>query len=123
LPAQRLVEAVGRVIGRPVFLGVLVLIVALCVFLNETLPRWGLRSFDPYPYGLLDGVLTVGALLTTTVVLIAQSRQTRLEQQHTQIALQVNLLTEQKVSKIIALLDELRNDLPMTKDRFDPQAA
>jgi len=37
--------------------------------------------------------------------------------------LQVNLLTEQKVTKLIHLLEELRRDLPMVKDRHDPEAA
>ncbi|HMA00221.1 MAG TPA: DUF1003 domain-containing protein [Steroidobacteraceae bacterium] len=122
-PAQRRVEAVSRIIGRPVFLVALVLFVALWILLNEMLPRWGVRAFDPYPYGLLDGALTLGALLTTAVVLIAQRSLARLEQQHMHIALQINLLTEQKVSKIIELLEELRRDLPMAKDRFDPQAS
>jgi hypothetical protein len=31
-------------------------------------------------------------------------------------------LTEQKVSKLILLIEELRHDLPMVKDRNDPQA-
>jgi uncharacterized membrane protein len=63
------------------------------------------------------------ALVTTTVVLIAQNRQTRFEQQRAHLDLQVNLLTEQKVTKVIHLLEELRRDLPMVKDRHDPQAA
>jgi uncharacterized membrane protein len=118
-PAQRRVEAISRIIGRPASLLVLLLFVFVWILVNHALAR----PFDPYPYGLLDGVLTLGALLSTTVVLIAQTQQTRLEQQHTHIALQINLLTEQKVSKIIALLEELRGDLPVAKDRFDPQAA
>ena len=32
-------------------------------------------------------------------------------------------MTEQKVSKIIDLLEELRRDLPMVRDRHDPEAA
>ena len=36
--------------------------------------------------------------------------------------LQVNLLTEQKVTKLIHLLEELRRDLPIVRDRHDPQA-
>ena len=39
------------------------------------------------------------------------------------LELQVNLLTEQKTTKIIRLLEELRHDLPMVKDRHDPEAA
>lgn len=37
--------------------------------------------------------------------------------------LQINLLTEQKVTKLIHLLEELRRDLPMVRDREDPHAA
>ena len=74
-------------------------------------------------FPLLDGVLSLAALVSTTVILIAQNRQTRIEQQHTHIALQVNLMTEQKVTKMIDLMEELRRDLPMVKDRYDPQAA
>jgi uncharacterized membrane protein len=79
--------------------------------------------FDPPPFAWLEGLLTFVALLTTTVVLIAQNRQTKFEQQRADLDLQVNLLTEQKVTKVIHLLEELRRDLPMVKDRHDPQAA
>jgi uncharacterized membrane protein len=68
-------------------------------------------------------VLTFAAVLTTTVVLIVQDRLTRMETQRSQLVLQLNLLTEQKVTKVIHLLEELRRDLPMVKDRHDPEAA
>ena len=35
---------------------------------------------------------------------------------------QVNLLTEQKVTKLIHLIEELRRDMPMVRDRHDPQS-
>ena len=79
--------------------------------------------FDPFPYPLLEGILTLAALIGTTVVLIAQNRQTRIEQQHMHIALQLSLTTEQKVAKVINLIEELRRDLPMVRNRYDPQAA
>lgn len=63
------------------------------------------------------------ALITTTIVLIAQNRQVKLDQQRAHLDLQVNMLTEQKVTKVIHLLEELRRDLPMVKDRYDPQIA
>jgi len=34
----------------------------------------------------------------------------------------LNLLTEQKVTKLIHLLEELRRDLPMVADRHDSEA-
>ena len=33
-----------------------------------------------------------------------------------------NLLAEQKIAKLIALMEELRRDIPTVKDRFDPEA-
>jgi len=121
--SQRRAERVGRFIGRPVYLVGLLMLVILWIAGNSVGPRLGYPAFDPYPFNLLDGVVTLIALITTTIVLIAQNRMTKLEQQHTHLALQVNLLTEQKVSKLIHLIEELRRDLPMVKDRHDPQAA
>jgi uncharacterized membrane protein len=55
-------------------------------------------------------------------VLVAQNRQAKLEKQHTHLELQVSLLTEQKVTKIINLIEELRRDMPMVRDRHDAHA-
>jgi uncharacterized membrane protein len=121
--SQRRVERLSRFIGRPMYLIVLLGIVAAWAVYNSTAAVWGLKPFDAPPFEMLDGIMSLIALITTTIVLIAQNRQAKLEQQHTHLALQVNLLTEQKVTKLIHLIEELRRDLPMVKDRHDPQAA
>jgi uncharacterized membrane protein len=121
--SQRRVERVSRFIGRPSYLISILGIVAAWALYNSTAAIWGLTPFDAPPFEMLDGIMSLVALITTTIVLIAQNRQAKLEQQHTHLALQVNLLTEQKVTKLIHLIEELRRDLPMVKDRHDPQAA
>jgi uncharacterized membrane protein len=121
-PWQRAVDHIGRFVSRPLYIVGLLLFIVGWMLVNLLAPLRGWHPFDPFPFVLLDSVLTLCALLTTTVVLIAQSRQARLEQQHTHLDLQVSLLTEQKVSKLIRLLEELRRDLPMVKDRHDEQA-
>jgi uncharacterized membrane protein len=121
--AHRFIDHIGRVIGRPMYLFGLFALAATWIAVNVLAPRFGLRAFDALPFPLLDGILSLAALVSTTVILIAQNRQTRIEQQHAHIALQVNLLTEQKVAKVINLIEELRRDLPMVKDRYDAQAA
>jgi len=122
-PTQRFVERISGIIGRPLYLAALFVAVAGWIGYNLLAPGWHRTAFDPAPFALLEGILSLAALITTTVVLIAQNRLTRIEQQHAHIALQVNLITEQKVTKVINLLEELRRDLPMVKDRFDAQAA
>jgi uncharacterized membrane protein len=121
--SQRRLEGVSRVVGRPLYLIGVVGFVTLWIAIN-----WGayvlhLTPFDPPPFAWLDGLLSFAALITTTIVLIAQNRQVKLELQRSHLDLQVNLLTEQKVTKVIHLLEELRRDLPMVRDRHDPQAS
>jgi uncharacterized membrane protein len=120
--SQRRAESMGRFIGRPTYLVGLLVFAMLWVALNLALPTLGHAAFDPFPFAMLQGLVSLAALVTTTIVLIAQNRQTKLEQQHTHLGLQVTLLTEQKVTKLIHLLEELRRDMPMVKDRLDPQA-
>ena len=51
--------------------------------------------------------------------MITQNRQGRLSEQRAHLDLQINLLAERKITKIIALLEELRRDSPTIKDRYD----
>jgi uncharacterized membrane protein len=118
--AQRRVEAVGRWLGRPLYL--VGLLTAIAVWVSVNVIRQAQGGWDPPPFELLDGVMTLISLITTTIVLIAQNRQTKLEKQHTHLQLQVALLTEQKVTKLIKLIEELRRDMPMVRDRHDPHA-
>lgn len=70
---------------------------------------------------MAGGIVGLGALLTTTVVLIEQNRLLQFEEKRSHLELQVNLLTEQKTTKIIQLLEDLRRDLPSVRDRLDPE--
>ena len=50
---------------------------------------------------------------------VRQERLAKLEARRLQLDLQVNLLTEQKSTKLIHLIEELWRGLPMVKDRHD----
>jgi uncharacterized membrane protein len=83
----------------------------------------GRAAFDPMPFFWLQGLIGLGALLTTTIVLAKQNRFSRLAEQRAHLDLKVTLLTEQKAAKLINLLEELRRDLPNVENRHDPEAA
>lgn len=121
--AQRLLERFSGAIGRPWFLGTIMLFVALWISYNSLAHRFGLERFDPPPFSGLQGIVSLAALLITTIVLIGQNRLTRLERQREQLELQLNILTEQKTTKLVHLIEELRHDLPMVRDRHDADAA
>jgi uncharacterized membrane protein len=121
--SQRVLEGIGGFMGRPIYVGSILLFVALWTFANVYARECGWEQFDRAPFFWLQGIVSLGALLTTTVVLIKQNRMGKLEELRAHLDLQVNLLTEQKTTKLIDLIEELRRDLPMVRDRDDPQAA
>jgi uncharacterized membrane protein len=120
--SQRIVEAVSGIVGRPIFLACIILFVTLWILVNLVARQLGMAEFDPPPFFWLDGIVSLGALLTSTVVLIRQERLAKLEERREHLDLQVNLLTEQKTTKLIHLFEELRRDLPMVKDRHDAES-
>lgn len=120
--SQRLLERISRFIGQPAFLGIILLFVVLWILANEIVRHLRLTEFDPAPYFWLQGILGLGALLSTTVVLIKQNRLDKLAEQRAHLDLKVTLLTEQKAAKLIDLLEELRRDLPNVTNRHDPEA-
>ncbi|GLV57092.1 hypothetical protein KDH_39300 [Dictyobacter sp. S3.2.2.5] len=120
---QHLIERVTyNLLGRPYTLYAIMLIVLCWIIYNIICPIFGLQRLDPPPFSDLQGMVSFIALLTTTAVLITQNRQGRLNDQRSHLDLEMSLLVERKVSKVIELLEELRRDTPQVKNRRDPQA-
>jgi uncharacterized membrane protein len=118
---HQILERVAAFCGQPRFLyGQIVFFSTwwICSHLSsqkilpKNLPRFDLRQ---------DG-LGVSSLLLTTGVLIYQSRQDKLAEERSHLTIQLNLLTEQKIVKLIALVEELRTDLPNVQNRHDVEA-
>jgi uncharacterized membrane protein len=118
---QRLFEHISTFMGRPLHIGALLLAVVAWIVVNTWGSRYGIPQLDPPPFSWLSLALTAYALLTALVVLVKQNRFGKLEEHRAHLDLQVNLLTEQKVSKLIHLVEELRHDLPFVENRVDAE--
>ena len=116
---QRRIEHVTARLGQPRSFYMIVALAALWTGFNLVARRLGIRPFDPPPFVWLQGLVGLGALLMTSIILITQNRRSAEAEQRAQLDLQVNLLAEQKVAKLIALLGELRRDIPIVRDRVD----
>jgi uncharacterized membrane protein len=118
---QRIFDKIGAAFGRPQFLYGQIIFFAIwigCSHLAERkiLPK-NFPQFDP-DYHTLE----VASLLTSTGILIYQTRQEKLSEERSHLMLQLNLVTEQKIAKLISLVEELRTDLPNVKNRDDLEA-
>jgi len=118
---QRAIEKVTDFLVRPSFLFVILVIVTLWIIVNILLAKFGLPNFDPPPFIRLQGVLSLGALLQATVILITQNRRDESTERRRQLDVQVSLLLDQKMSKLITMVDELRRAHPALQGGNDPQ--
>ncbi len=119
---QRRIEKITANLGQPLFLYFILCLVLFWIGTNLLLTTIGIHPFDPAPFYWLEGLISLSALLMTTMVLITQNRQGKVDDQRRHLDLAITLLTERKVSKLIDLVEELRRDMPAVKDRHDPQA-
>jgi uncharacterized membrane protein len=120
---QRGVEAATAVFGRARFAGLLAVVLALWMGSNLILPALGFAAFDPPPFSALQGVTQFLAVFLTVFILATQRRENELSELRQQLTLELALLSEQKSAKLIALLEELRVDLPSVPNRTDLEAA
>lgn len=78
----------------------------------------GIPIFDPYPFGFLTTAVSLEAIFLAVIVLISQNREANITDIREEIDLQINLLAEQKITRIINMLDEIHDHLglPETDD-------
>jgi uncharacterized membrane protein len=67
----------------------------------------GIRPFDPFPFVMLAMIASVEAIFLSTFVLISQNRMALLADKRADLDLQINLLAEHEVTRLIALTDAI----------------
>ncbi len=119
---QRLIERTTNLLARPKTFYVLVGVTLGWALVNELMLWAGANPIEPAPFFLLQGALAAYGALVGTLVLITQTRQQRHAEQRAYLELQINMVAERKIAKLIALVEELRRDLPNVPNRVDHQA-
>jgi len=119
---QHAVDRVTALVGLPGFVAALMIAIVLWIAANILTGLFGLRPVDPPPFVWLQGAITTGALFVATLILTTQRREEQLSSQRDQLLLELAILNDQKSSKIIELLEELRRDQPTIADRIDKEA-
>ena len=111
-----------HLLACPAFVAALTIAIVLWIAANTLAGFFGLRPVDPPPFVWLQGVITTVALFVATLILTTQRREEQLSSQREQLLLELVILNDQKSSKVIELLEELRRDHPTIADRIDKKA-
>jgi uncharacterized membrane protein len=115
--AQLLIEKISRFFGSPAYFAFSLLFIVGWILVNLWGVRAGWQYVDPPPFSALQGLVSSNALLLTVAVLIRQNRMAQTAEHRAHVDLQVNLLTEQKATKILQLVDELQRELSAIRRR------
>ena len=116
---DRAADAITDFAGSMTFVYVHAVWFSIWVLLNVGLLRIPhVTEFDPFPFGLLTMVVSLEAIFLSTFILVSQNRQAKLAERRAEIDLQVNLLAEQKATKVLEMLDQMARHLDATSKRF-----
>jgi len=122
-PFQRLLDGVVAKLSHPAMLMILTFAIICWISINLALAWGGGHPFDPPPFQWLQGFASVTAVYIAALILTTQRREDGLARHRDQLTLELAILGERKSAKIIELLEELRRDNPLVKDRIDDDAA
>ncbi len=106
---DRIADAITSLSGRMVFAYVHIVWFGVWILLNTG--RFGLRPFDPFPYGLLTMVVSLEAIFLSTFVLISQNRLSEETEHRADLDLHIGLLTEHELTRVLQMLDAIQDKL------------
>lgn len=116
-PHERIADAITTFSGRLSFVYVHIAWFSAWILLNT---GWfGLRVFDPFPYGLLTMIVSLEAIFLSTFVLISQNRMGEESDRRADLDLHVGLLTEAELTRTLKMLEAIHDKLGIEK--VDPE--
>lgn len=80
-------------------------------------------KFDPYPFALLCMLVSLEGVLLSTFVLIKQNRMGRHADQRDHLDLQINLLAEKEITKVLQLQQLICKRLGITEVDTDEEVS
>ena len=119
---QRVVDRITSLLGHGGFIAGLTVFVGGWAIANGVADALGYRALDPPPFAGLTGVASIVSLYLVVLILTTQRGDDRLTQRRELLNLELTILSEQKIAKVVALLEELRYDSPHVHNRVDALA-
>ena len=119
---QLVVQRMVDLLGSPGFIGLLIAAVLCWTGGNLMALAFGYTPIDPPPFSWLELAVSLTALCITALILTTQRRDDQLAEHREQMSLELAILSEQKLAKVIQLLEESRRDNPLLDNRVDASA-
>ena len=111
---ERIADAITAFSGRMYFVYFHVLWFGVWLLIN--LGFFGMKPFDPYPFGLLTMIVSLEAIFLSTFVLISQNRISAEADRRADLDLQIGLLAEHELTRVLVMLDAIQDKLGIEND-------
>ncbi|MBA3868242.1 MAG: DUF1003 domain-containing protein [Anaerolineae bacterium] len=116
--AEKIADFMTAIFGSIVFLLINVIWFAIWIVINlKIIP--GSVAFDPFPFGLLTMIVSLEAIVLAIFVLISQNRSSKIADLREEIDLQVDMLTERELTKVMHLVCAIaeKQGIDLTQDK------
>jgi uncharacterized membrane protein len=113
---ERVADAITSFTGSLPFVYLHAAIVGGWILINTGLIP-GIRPFDPFPFVMLAMIASVEAIFLSTFVLISQNRMAVMADRRADLDLQVNLLAEHEITRLIHLVDDIAREIGVRSGR------
>ncbi|WP_428327987.1 DUF1003 domain-containing protein [Mucilaginibacter sp.] len=108
--ADRFATAIASGFGSITFLaGCILFFIAWAVWNCHLFPN--LKSFDPFPFPILDMLVSLFAVILSVSVLINQNRQGKMDKLQQQVDFEVNVRAEEEITKMLGMLHAIQQHL------------
>jgi uncharacterized membrane protein len=115
---ERLAQAITRFTGSMRFVYLHLAVFGVWILINLGLVP-GVGLFDP-SFVILAMVASVEAIFLSTFVLISQNRMAASDAKRAELDLQISLLAEHEITKLVALVSAIANHMRLKTD-VDPE--
>jgi len=76
----------------------------------------GFPQIDPYPYSFMNSFVSIEAIILAVIVLMSQNRENQRDVLRNELGLQVELISEKEITKILQLLKVLIHEKGVKDD-------
>ncbi len=119
---QRMMDGIIARMASPEFLVIASCIIAAWIAANLTVSAWGWVALDPPPFVGLASAMALVSFYVVLMIFAAQNREDQLAQHRELLIMELAIVSEQKIAKVIQLLEESRRDNPLIRNRDDSEA-
>ena len=112
------IDRMIAVLGSHLFLFTNALVIIAWIIINSGLIP-GIKPFDKFPFPFLTTAVSLESIIVAILVLTSQIRASKVADLREEVQLQVNVLTEEEITRMMSMLVLLlqKNHIPIPEDK------